>query len=260
MHRGFGIDATTPVDVAQEVARRTEALGYDSFWVNGSPPREAIEILTAAAEVTTIPLGTGVIPLHRQPISDVIADVEELDLPTDRLWLGVGFGEPQNALAIMRDAVARIQDELNARAIMGAFGPNMTRLAGEISDGVLFTWWFRAAIEESRPLVKEGAGRISRQPPEIMSYIRCAILPDAKERLDEVAGGYDSSPRFRELFRRHGLTAWDTIVTGAERDDLLPGIEREEEVLDVSVIRAIVAETTVDHFDALLHACRPQAS
>ncbi|MFW6074587.1 MAG: hypothetical protein ACOC9Y_03270, partial [Chloroflexota bacterium] len=93
--------------------------------------------------------------------------------------------------------------------------------------------------------------------PPILSYIRCAILPDARERLDEIARSYDESPRFRELFRRHGRTAWDTVVTGAGRDDMLERIEHEEAVLDGSIIRAITAEPSIDAFRDLIHACRP---
>ncbi|MFW6075365.1 MAG: LLM class flavin-dependent oxidoreductase, partial [Chloroflexota bacterium] len=152
--RGFGIDATTPIDVARQVAQEAEAAGFRSFWVNGSPPREALEILGAAADVTSIPLGTGVIPLHRRGIDDVIDDVKQIGIPAHRLLLGIGYGEPKDALATMREAVRRIRHDLGAAPIVGPFGPNMTRLAGEISDGALFTWWFREAIEESRPLVE----------------------------------------------------------------------------------------------------------
>lgn len=256
MQRGFGIDATVEIPVAREVARRVEQAGYDSFWVNGSPPREAIEILTAVARETSLPLGTGVIPLHRRPIDDVLGDIEELDLPPERLLLGVGYSEPKNALVTMREAVKKIS-AIGASPIVGAFGPNMTRLAGEISEGVLFTWWFKAAVKESRPLVVEGAERTGRETPPIMSYIRCALLPQAEQKLTEQTERYESAPRFHQLFQRHGLTARDTVATGSDRDDLLPQIEEEESVLDVSVIRAIVGEPDVASFNELIEACRP---
>lgn len=255
--RGFGIDATTPVDVVVEVAREAERAGYSSFWLNGSPPRGALEGLAAAAEVTTIPLGVGVLPLHRRSIEEVVADVKELAIPTERFLMGIGYSAPRGALDMVRRSVDLIHGELGARAVVGPFGPNMTRLGGEIGDGVLFTWWFVPEIERSRPHVEEGAERVGCEPPPVYSYIRCAPLPSAEERLEEEAGRYDSSPRFREMFRRHGLTARDTVVTGATPEELQVGIFREEAVLDHSIIRAITAERDREHLFALLHACEP---
>ena len=255
-HRGFGIDATVPLNVVRDVAEAAEAAGYDSFWLNGSPPRGAMEAVAAAAEVTTIPIGTGVLPFDRRPLDLLIADARELEIPTDRFWMGIGWGGgPIGALNTMRSAVDQLREELGVRVLMGAFGPNMTRLAGEISDGVIFTWWFRDAIEESRPLVEDGAARIGRETPPIFSYIRCALLPQAQTALDATAGRYDSAPSFRRLFRAHSMSAHDTVVTGASASDLRPGIEREESVLDFSIIRAITADATAESILELLQAC-----
>ncbi len=256
MHRGFGIDATVPVEVAVEIARQAEAAGFASFWVNGSPPREALEILAAVAKEVDLPLGTGVLQLLRRPMVDVVADIKELKIPVNRLMLGVGYGAPQGALQTIRDAVEQTR-AIGATPVVGAFGPNMTKLAGEISGGVLFTWWFSDAIEESRPLVEEGAARAGRETPPIMSYIRCALLPQAESKLAEQAGNYERIPRYHELFRRHGLTARETVVAGSAREDLIPGIEREERVLDVSIIRAITGEPSVDAHAELIEATRP---
>jgi alkanesulfonate monooxygenase SsuD/methylene tetrahydromethanopterin reductase-like flavin-dependent oxidoreductase (luciferase family) len=256
--RGFGIDATVPLDVVREVARAAERAGYASFWLNGSPPRGALEAIAAAAEVTSIPLGTGVLPFDRRPISLLIDDVIELGIPQERFWMGIGWGGgSQDALATMRAAIDAIRERLDARPIAGAFGPNMTRLAGEIADGVIFTWWFRELIEQSRPLVAEGAFRAGRDAPEVFSYIRCALLPQAQQSLDETAGSYDSMPRFRALFRAHDRTAHDTVITGATGADLRPGIEREEAVLDHAIIRAITADQSAESILALLEACKP---
>ena len=257
--RGFGIEATTTLDVVREVARAAEQANYDSFWVNGSPPRAAMEAIAAAAEVTTIPLGTGVLPFNRRPIGQLIEDLVELDIPQDRFWMGIGWGgDPRGALAAMRAAVDAIRERTSARPIVGAFGPNMTRLAGEIGDGVIFTWWFREAIEESRPLAADGAWRASRETPEIFSYIRCTLLPQAQQALDEVAASYDNIPRFRALFEAHDRTARDTVITGSTAADLRPGIEREASVLDHAIIRAITADQSTESILELLEACAPK--
>ncbi len=61
--RGFGIDATVPLDVAAEVAVQAESAGYESFWVNGSPPDKALDIIEKAAEQTDLDMGVGVFHL-----------------------------------------------------------------------------------------------------------------------------------------------------------------------------------------------------
>jgi alkanesulfonate monooxygenase SsuD/methylene tetrahydromethanopterin reductase-like flavin-dependent oxidoreductase (luciferase family) len=255
--RGFGIDATTALDVVRLVARAAESAGYGSLWVNGSPPRAALELLAVAAEETNLPLGTGVLPLARRPIEDVLIDLHELRLPLDRLWLGIGYSEPRGALDNMRRSVAMIHDA-GARAVIGAVGPRMTELAGEIGDGVSFTWWFRDAVEESRPLLEIGAARGGRpSAPPIMSYIRCALLPRAEASLAEQAALYDAAPGFSKVFKRHGITARDTVVTGANAAELQAGIEYEESVLDIPVIRPISADRSAEALLALLEACRP---
>ncbi len=256
--RGFGIDATTPLDTVREVALAVERAGYDSFWLNGSPPDSAMQAVEAAADETFIPIGTGVLPFDRRPIDLLIDDTKMLNIPQDRFWMGIGWGGgAAGALDTMRSAIADIHENLDVTPMIGAFGPNMTRLAGEIADGVIFTWWFKEAIEESRPYVVEGAQRAKRDVPPIYSYIRCALLPQAQAALDDAAGRYDSFPRFRHHFRKHGKTAHDTVVGGASADELRAGIEREESVLDYSIIRAITADDSVESILELVEACKP---
>ena len=256
--RGFGIEATTDLDVVREVAQAAEAAGYDSFWLNGSPPRGALEAVAAAAEVTSLPIGTGVLPFNRRRVDLLIDDARELGIPLDRFSMGIGWGGgPSGALDTMRAAVERLRAELGCTVMVGAVGPNMTRLAGEIGDGVIFTWWFKEPIEESRPLIEEGAARVDRAAPPVVSYIRCALLPQAQAALNETADSYDAAPSFRKLFRAHGKRAHDTVVTGASADELRPGIEREESVLDIAIIRAITADESAESLLELLEACKP---
>jgi hypothetical protein len=92
-----------------------------------------------------------------------------------------------------------------------------------------------------------------------MSYIRCALLPQAGASLAEQAANYDSIPSFGAMFARHGISAHDTVVTGPDAAALQPGIAREEAVLDVPVIRAVTADRSADALLELLEACRPPA-
>ncbi len=112
-------------------------------------------------------------------------------------------------------------------------------------------------MERSRQLLEQGAARVERTPPAVISFVRCALLPQAAAALAARAALYDAIPRYREVFARSGITAADTVVTGSSRAELLPAIEAEESVLDVSVIRAIPAEDTVAALSELLVACAP---
>jgi alkanesulfonate monooxygenase SsuD/methylene tetrahydromethanopterin reductase-like flavin-dependent oxidoreductase (luciferase family) len=139
----------------------------------------------------------------------------------------------------------------------GAVGPKMLALAGEVADAVILTWSFVAEVERARPILEEGARLAGREAPTVVSFVRCALMPQATEAVAERAEAYDSIPHYRAVFARNGVTAADTVVSGSTRQELIEGIEREESVLDVGVIRAIPAANTVQALVDLVEACAP---
>jgi alkanesulfonate monooxygenase SsuD/methylene tetrahydromethanopterin reductase-like flavin-dependent oxidoreductase (luciferase family) len=50
---------------------------------------------------------------------------------------------------------------------LGALGPEMLRLAGEMADGVVLSWMTAPRIEWARERIAEGAARANRDPSEI---------------------------------------------------------------------------------------------
>lgn len=54
--------------------------------------------------------------------------------------LGVGSGGGHDALTRVRSGVAELQRETSAAVVVGALGPKMAQLAGEVADGVLLNW------------------------------------------------------------------------------------------------------------------------
>lgn len=255
--RGFGIDATVSPDVAAAVAVHVEELGYASFWVNGSPSNGALDIIERAAEHTSLDLGVGVFPLPQITAADLISEVRQRNLPEDRLWLGVGSSRKPGALTEVRQAVHTLRTELDVRIVTAAVGPKMTALAGEVAGAVIFTWWVAAEVRRSRELLEQSAAAANRQPPTVVSYLRCALLPQAAAAVAQRANFYDTIPHYREVFARNGMTAVDTVITGTSRAELLPGIESEESVVDIPVIRAIPAEDTFAALSELVVACAP---
>ena len=255
--RGFGIDATVSPDVAVEVAIHAEDSGYASFWVNGSPPEAALDIIERVASRTDLDLGVGVFPLTRIGAEDLVSEVRRRDLPQGRLWLGVGSNRTPGALAEVRQAVDTLRTGLEGHVVTGAVGPKMTTLAGEVADAVIFTWWITPEIERSRVVLERSAAAAGRNPPLVISYIRCALFPQAAKAVSERVEVYGAIPRYREMFARNGVTATDTVLSGTSRAELLPAIEEEASVIDIPVIRAIPASDTVAAISDLVIACAP---
>lgn len=257
MTRGFGIDASVPLDVAMEVAGLVERAGYGSFWVNGSPHEGALSIIDGALQHTGLDVGVGVFPLTKISADELVSEVADRELPQDRIWLGVGSNRSPGALDEVREAAHTIRDELDVRVVTGAVGPKMMALAAEVADAVVLTWSFAAEVERAREILNETATAAGRDVPTVISFIRCGLLPQAKQAVEERARAYADIPRYQEVFDRHGIEAVDAVVTGRNRAELLAGIEKEESVLDLSVIRAIPAENTTESLHELIRACAP---
>lgn len=255
--RGFGIDASIPVDIAVEVAGLVEDAGYSSFWVNGSPHQGALDILEVAAGRTSLDLGVGVFPLPKISADQLVTEVIRRHLPQDRLWLGMGSGRRPGALAEVRQAVETVRTELDLTVTTGAVGPKMTALAGEVSDAVIFTWSIAAEVVHNRSIAEKAANAASRIPPTVVSFIRCGLLPEGASAVAERAEAYSSIPHYKAVFDRYGMMATDTVVTGHTREDMLEGIDREEQALDVSIIRAIPEKPTIESLGRLVTACAP---
>ncbi|HZD24019.1 MAG TPA: LLM class flavin-dependent oxidoreductase, partial [Acidimicrobiia bacterium] len=228
-----------------------------SLWVNGSLHDGALAIIEMALAETDLDIGVGVFPLPKISAPELVEEVRHRGLPQTRLHLGVGSNRRPGALADARSAAALFRDQLDVIVTTAAVGPKMMALAGEVADEVILTWSFRAEVERARPILKEGASRARREAPRVVSFVRCALLPQAQEAIATRALVYDQIPHYRAVFERNGLTAADTVVTGSSRAELLAGIEREESVLDVTVIRAIPAEDTVESIGELVEACAP---
>jgi hypothetical protein len=257
MTRGFGIDAGLPLDMALEVANLAERAGYGSFWVNGSPHDGALNIIEGALERTEMDVGVGVFPLTKISADELVTQVIDRDLPQNRLWLGVGSNRKPGALEEVRRAAHTIREALDVTVTTGAVGPKMLALAAEVADAVILTWSLAAEVEHARGILYEAAQAAGREVPTVVSFIRCGLLPQAADAIAERAAAYESIPHYQKVFARHGLTASDTVVTGADRADLLEGIEYEESVLDLSVIRAIPSEASVAALAELVTACAP---
>lgn len=258
MGRGFGIAANVDHDTMKQVAQAAERAGYSSFWVNDTPGNDGLAGLAAAASATSsIQLGVGVIPLDRRPADTIAADVQRLDLPQDRLLLGIGSSARKGGLDKVREGANELHGLLQCKVIVAALGPKMSAVAGEVGDGVLFNWLLPHYVAGSRERVESAAESAGRSHPLIMAYVRSAIVPEAEERLNQEAARYTGIPNYAAHFERQGVEAAHTAVRGTNAAALQSRIEPYEEVLDETVIRAITVDDSVEKIMELLEATAP---
>jgi alkanesulfonate monooxygenase SsuD/methylene tetrahydromethanopterin reductase-like flavin-dependent oxidoreductase (luciferase family) len=118
-------------------------------------------------------------------------------------WASVGM--PNRPVAVMRDYVTVVRALLAGETVtyegpvlrvqaaslgtsgsprvpvfLGALGPQMLRLAGELADGALLNWATPDRIGESRRLVEEGAAKAGRDRAEVQMtmYVRACVDDD----------------------------------------------------------------------------------
>jgi alkanesulfonate monooxygenase SsuD/methylene tetrahydromethanopterin reductase-like flavin-dependent oxidoreductase (luciferase family) len=256
--RGFGVAGALPHDVIRALAPAAEAAGYHTFWVNDTPHGDGLAALRAAASVTSeIQLGVGVIPLDRQPADVIASRVDELDLPQQRLIVGVGSGNPNGGLTRVRESATMLEERLEAPIVVGALGPNMCALAGSSSDGVLLNWLTAEYVAPSAAIVIAAAREAGRPRPLILGYVRTVHGPGAREVFAEEAGRYGRYPAYAANFTRMGTPAEATAVIGDTAAEIQAGLASFATELDETVVRAITGEETTDAYMALLEAAAP---
>jgi alkanesulfonate monooxygenase SsuD/methylene tetrahydromethanopterin reductase-like flavin-dependent oxidoreductase (luciferase family) len=258
MGRGFGITAAVNHSVVRQLAGAAEERGYTSLWVNDIPHAEGLAALAAAADGSErIRLGVGVIPLDGRPPASIVERIRELGLPHDRLILGIGGGAAGDALARVRAGAAELERALDVEIVIGALGPKMAQLAGEVAEGVLLNWSTTDHAGETAALVRAAAEGAGRPEPELIAYVRCGLLPGARPRLEEELARYAGVASMDRHVARMGVAAADTCVLSEDPGALRAGIAAFEPVLDETVVRAITPSDSIEDLLTLLDTCAP---
>jgi alkanesulfonate monooxygenase SsuD/methylene tetrahydromethanopterin reductase-like flavin-dependent oxidoreductase (luciferase family) len=250
--RGFGVTVGLPDDVGAELARRAEATGYTSVWVNDSASGDSLATLAAyALGSQVLRLGVGVLALDRHPPDAIVSRVRELELPLERLLLGIGSGQASRPLATVGEAIAVLRDALpDAAIVVAAMGPKMCRLAGELGDAALLNWLTPPAIERSKGHMG-GAGARA----QAFMYVRAALDPGGRGRVGREAERYArGSPAH---FDANGVPPADVGVTGRSPEDFDAALAPYEAALDEVIVRALPSSSDPEDLYALLDAARP---
>jgi alkanesulfonate monooxygenase SsuD/methylene tetrahydromethanopterin reductase-like flavin-dependent oxidoreductase (luciferase family) len=258
--RGFAIPATGDLERAQEIAARVEQLGYSSIWSNDTPGADGIVTAAAMADATDhIHVGVGVLAVDRRPPEEIEQEIRQLEIPLDRLVLGVGAGSSAKPLRTVREAVAVLRGLLgpDPRIAVAAMGPRMCRLAGEVADTVLFNWMVPGRITWAKDRVAEGARRAERDGlPQTACYVRCAIGEGAADRVAKEAAKYNGYPAYTRHFRAMGVPLGTVGVTG-RADGFTSRLADYDSVLEEVVVRALPESESVASTLAVAEASAP---
>jgi F420-dependent oxidoreductase-like protein len=239
-----------------DLARRAEALGYDSVWLTHGLGRDGFVVLAAYALATErIGLGTGVVPIYpRHPVAMAQEASTLMEVSGGRLRLGIGLshrpsmvdalgldmGEP---LAVIREYVAVLRAALEGQATFqgryyrvrwaGAFrtpappvllaglAPPMLELAGELADGVVLWLCSPAYVRDvAVPALARGRARAGKplEGFEVVAPVPLAVTEDR-------AG---VTRLFREeLVRYLSLPYYRTMFRASGYGDLLSAFDRD---------------------------------
>ncbi|MFN0071232.1 MAG: LLM class flavin-dependent oxidoreductase [Chloroflexota bacterium] len=288
-----------------------------------------------SAEVSPGGIGTGisVVPVPGwSPVNLAVAAGTVAEHTGGKFILGVGSGAiydekarhqnnwpPLKPIGMMREYLTALRGLLDGNSVvqegpaftvrgaslsfkpprvpiyLGALGPQMVRLAGELADGVALNWSSPQQIAVSREQVAEGARKSGRDAGEvnIMQYIRICVDDDediARRAFTKAVLGYamarpgastehgyrghfgrmgfESALRELEAMRAHGESE-DAIVEAFPRELLHQvgyygapagagaAFKRLAEGLDTAVVRVVSARPGVDSVAAVMRACAP---
>jgi 5,10-methylenetetrahydromethanopterin reductase len=202
------------------LARTAEAAGFDQLWVsNDLFLRSAPVILAAVADATRrIELGTGILnphTIHPAELATLAATMDELSGGRFNLGLGagaadflawIGLADPQPART-MRETITGVRRLLSGQALsekgrflhgsaeaylrfrpprvtpiyVGAMGPRLLAVAGELADGVLPLLLPPEHYFTVRPLIEAGVRQRDpgRGPLDLAACVWVSVAEDA---------------------------------------------------------------------------------
>ena len=252
---GFGVAGALDHGVLRVVARRLEAEGFRTLWINDTPDGDSLAgLAVAAAETSRLRLATGVVSIDRRPPDEIIDAVRRHRLPEGRLVLGIGGAAKPRPLARVEQALDALASALDCRLMVGALGPNMRKLGTERSDGLLLNWLTPTGAREAVADRDRDGTLAGRAGVEACLYVRTALGVEAGARLRREAERYARIPSYRANFERLGITAIETTVASDSPADIRAGLDRYSGILDEVVVRGITADDTADEYLRLIDA------
>ncbi|WP_228989077.1 LLM class flavin-dependent oxidoreductase [Streptomyces sp. DH8] len=285
-------------------ARMAEKAGVDSVWMVQLPTlRDSASVLAALAVSTeTVQLAAGVLPYYSRPpvvMAQTAATVDELSGGRFRLAVGTGHrmiaewslgrqpGPPADEMREYLGAVRGLlhDGEVNTEGgyfrahsvyssprrgdqpvYLGAFGPRMCRLAGELADGIVLWMCTPQYVRDvALPQVRAGLRQAGRDPEgfPVTVMIPGMVSDDLaadREILRTYLSTYARVPNYRRMYEASGFA--DEVHSGRIGDGLLDGVGvvGDEDAVGAGIARYHAAGATEvvltpmagAHYDAAL--------
>lgn len=323
-----------PFGELRQAGREAARLGFESLWTPAGGVPDAFHVCAAwSMDTPLVRTGISVVPAARLwgpvPLAIQAASVGQISHGRFVLGLGTGgygpdfwasVGLPDRPIAVMRDYLTVVRGLLTGQTVtydgpalhvrgaslggaplpdvpvyLGALGPQMLRLAGELADGALLNWATPERIAISRDLVAEGAVRGGRDPLAVglTMYIRVCVDDDvdaARAALGRqvlsyamARPGMPPAAGYRALFAEMGFGGvlselearqrdgeqMDALVAAAP-DELLSSVgyfgpakgaaeayARLSQGLDETIVRIVTVRPALDLVVAALEALTP---
>jgi F420-dependent oxidoreductase-like protein len=248
----------TPEQIVEQI-RQAEQDGFAAAWsVHFARGVDALSVLAAAgAQTSRIELGVGVVPTYpRHPLALAQQAATTQAIAGGRVTLGVGVshrpviegmhGIPYSRPAAhMRDYLSVLMPLLHqgtvvhrgeffsvdggftvpgtspVSVVVAALSPRMTRIAGELADGVV-TWLAgpRTLEDVVLPALRESSA--GRPAPRVIVAVPVAVCTDAEAgrvTADETFARYGTLENYQRLFQREGVTSPGRLaVVGSESE------------------------------------------
>ena len=242
-----------------ELAPLIEAAGFGAYWKGESNSTDPLILMSGvAARTKRLQVGSAIYHIYgRSPITLGIQAATLQDMSGGRLLLGLGvanktiaawhggvFDHPltraREYIEIVRKTAAGERVEYAGRVYttgqrfqlswkpshptfpiyLAALGPQMTRLCGQVADGVFINMATPATIRAIAERVRAGALEAGRDPAsiEIITKVRVSLNPDrrvARSKLRQVLTFYNIADHYRDMLRASGFEAEVTAIEGA---------------------------------------------
>jgi alkanesulfonate monooxygenase SsuD/methylene tetrahydromethanopterin reductase-like flavin-dependent oxidoreductase (luciferase family) len=274
----------------------------------------------------------GVVPVGQDtPVSLAVRAAALSRLSSGRFVLGIGAGSSYQAgyrrtwgiaerssLALVRAYLTTIRGFLAGESVtwdgsglsyaaarlpgpaapvpvyLGAAGPQMVRLGGELADGIYLSWCTPGSVRQARDLIAEGARRAGRDPAKVTlaASVRVCVDDDAEAARQAFARallpylvGWGGAPpqAFRSAFERMGFAAEiaeldEMTARGADRDQVIrafpermlrelgyfgpaagaaDAVERQVAGAGIAVVRVVPSRPGADSIQRIMRASAP---
>jgi probable F420-dependent oxidoreductase len=267
------------------LARDAEDLGYDELWSSEVATADGFAPLAALAATTRrVRLGVALVPAFSRPAALLAMSAATLQTISDGRfvlglgassptivgrWMGMDYARPRTRVRDTVDAVRALltgeKVSFEGRDIhthdfrlglgptwvpiyIGALGPRMYRLAGELADGVLMSFACAEGVPALLDDFRAGAQAAGRDPDELDVWCRVMVAadeegPELRAMLRRFVAGYGTVAAYNELLARQGFPEEARAMAAAwadgRRSDAVDAVG--DELLDSLVATGSVA-------------------